>query len=144
MGHDIVLIDPETNKLLATTYISGNFHHYKYTMNHMHGRNSGEVALIAQCVIAHITKEGFESAMPDGNPSWAWGNSCSSVPYSREKINGIYIYHMNRFIGLAKEFPTAYWYSDNASSVPECTIEWPDGKLEKLSTCKERDDERDP
>ena len=131
MGHDIKIVDRDTNIVVDTTYISGNFNSLVDDYNsiyEMHGHKGLTVARIAFKVMLKLSLDGVKILEPDQlNPNWYWGLHENGHVFDLDAFKSVYMWHMKKFLELGFNHPHCIFMSDQVGTVE--SIKFDDGYI---------------
>lgn len=111
--------------LQHTDFISSNFNNYNYILpfgiKNYNQRMGTDVEHRIIRDIEYLEELGYEKPNPkEGN--WILGLSESPLNelFDTNKLNGIYLWHLERLKELARKYPTSYWYTNKVLlKIPE-------------------------
>ncbi len=165
MGHDICIKLAECTA--RTTYITGNFSRFNPRIHQLHGHPGKVIAPFLERKLARLRKRGIVPNSDLGVDGWgqyikdspllqfakkrahveqkgepftnSWADYEDGVKEVMHAVQCMHAYHMDRFLQLAREYPEAYWYSDQVWS-----IEILDGDVGKPDEESDDESEDDP
>jgi hypothetical protein len=146
MGYDVKVIEIEEietvngirykiieKRELSMTFNFSCFKKDWYLPNEMNGQNGMAVASSITNVLNKYLEQGYEIGIPDpDNKNWTYGilNDENASDYEKTvHKKSVFMWILNNFLKVAKEYPNAYFINDYTSI---STITLPDGSEHEL------------
>lgn len=110
MGFDFYIINSDRD-IVQSLYFSYNWSclkDYWYIRNDLLGQTTEDAVKKIEEVLKKVTEEGYKKCNPDDhkdNSSWGWGVSKEGGMMPKSQLMGVFIYHLEHFLEVAKANP---------------------------------------